>query len=588
MAKTVKNIDKPKTLDLYNSDREDFYKRMSTEQKAMFNSIKDNIFTFCESLSGTGKTTVTVNALLDLLAEGKISKIIYIQKPSERYLSQGFLPGDLTAKEQYLYIPFYDALHELGFFDSAIEEMENNGMIQCISDVALRGVNLKGVGIVLDECVDGKSRIATDDGNYKIDTLYNMYKNKVKLPKVLTINESNNELEYKNIIGVYCRGNKETIEIKASNKKFRCTVNHPFLTPNGWKLAGDLSVGDILVASNHNSNQMPIMLNKDQEQIIIGSYLGDGSITHQGINKYVCSLVQGEHQLDYLKWKSSILNCEHTIRSYPSGYSKNSTVFSSRVNTFISNLELKTNTGRKNLHIPQNIIDNIDVKAIAIWFMDDGSLSREQTSSTIWCCAFDLDSVERLCYKLNEFNIYPTISKSKGFNYLRLTKDSTEKLSELICRYVPKCMEYKIMDKHKTAEKYVWDSSSSDLGYTVVTKIIHDNKVIPVYDLEVEDNHNFCIVSHRVPTSKDTPGIFVHNCQNIDYHTLKLIFTRCNDDCHVIAIGDIKQKDNRGNNSDFVAFCSYLANKPFGKRVELTHNYRGAFSQAAEKFIFEG
>lgn len=151
MAKTIKNIDKPKTLDLYNSDREDFYKRMSEEQKVMFNSIKDNIFTFCESLSGTGKTTVTVNALLDLLAEGKISKIIYIQKPSERYLSQGFLPGDLTAKEQYLYTPFYDALHELGFFDSAIEEMENNGMIQCVSDVALRGVNLKNVGVAVDE-----------------------------------------------------------------------------------------------------------------------------------------------------------------------------------------------------------------------------------------------------------------------------------------------------------------------------------------------------------------------------------------------------------------------------------------------------
>ena len=50
MAKTVKNIDKPKTLDLYNPDREDFYKRMSTEQKVMFNSIKKNIFTFCESL----------------------------------------------------------------------------------------------------------------------------------------------------------------------------------------------------------------------------------------------------------------------------------------------------------------------------------------------------------------------------------------------------------------------------------------------------------------------------------------------------------------------------------------------------------
>ena len=151
MAKTVKNIDKPKTLDLYNSDREDFYKRMSTEQKAMFNSIKKNIFTFCESTAGSGKTTVSVNALLDLLAEGKIAKIIYIQKPSERYLSQGYYPGTISEKTQYLFTPFYDALNTLGFFDSAIQEMEDSGMIQCISDVALRGVNLKSAGVLVDE-----------------------------------------------------------------------------------------------------------------------------------------------------------------------------------------------------------------------------------------------------------------------------------------------------------------------------------------------------------------------------------------------------------------------------------------------------
>lgn len=151
MAKSIKNIKKNKELDFYNSDREDFYKKMSSEQKEMFNSIKNNIFTFCESLSGSGKTIISTNALIDLLAEGKISKVIYVQKPSERYLSQGFLPGTIDEKEQYLFTPFYDALHTLGFFDSSIREMEESGMIECISDVALRGVNLKSTGIILDE-----------------------------------------------------------------------------------------------------------------------------------------------------------------------------------------------------------------------------------------------------------------------------------------------------------------------------------------------------------------------------------------------------------------------------------------------------
>ena len=414
-----------------------------------------------------------------------------------------------------------------------------------------------------------------------------MYKNNVESPKVLTINETTKNLEYKDIISVSYKGEKPTIEIKASNKKIRCTTNHPFLTVDGWKQAGDLVVGDILVASNRNSNQMPFMLNKDQEQILIGSYLGDGSFTYQGINKYACKFVQGEKQLDYLKWKSSIFNCENTIRSQRSGYSKNSVVFNSRINTFVSKLGLKTSTGRKNIHIPQNIIDTMDARAISIWFMDDGSLSKEQNSSSIWCCAFDLDSIERLCNKLNEFGIYPVISTSKGFNYLRMDKSNTEKLSELICKYVPKCMEYKIIDKYKSVEKYIWDNNISNLGYTVVTKITHDNKIIPVYDLEIEDNHNFCIVSYRVHVSINTPGIFVHNCENMDYHTLKLIFTRCDDECHVCMIGDSKQKDNHRNNKDFIPYGDYLASFSFGNKITLTKNYRGKFSKTAEDFTLE-
>ena len=583
-----KIVKKQEDLELKNNkERDNVYNSFNNEQKSMFESIHKNIFTYCEAKAGTGKTLVTVAAMVNLLADNKISKIIYIQKPSERYLSQGYLPGTMDEKEQFLFTPLYDALTTLGLFDSKIQFMLDKGMLELKSDSALRGVNFKNAGIIIDECVDGKSRIDTESGNYKVYTLYNMYKNNRELPKVLTINETTKNLEYKDIISVSYKGEKPTIEIKASNKKIRCTTNHPFLTVDGWKQAGDLVVGDILVASNRNSNQMPFMLNKDQEQILIGSYLGDGSFTYQGINKYACKFVQGEKQLDYLKWKSSIFNCENTIRSQSSGYSKNSVVFSSRINTFVSKLGLKTNVGRKNIHIPQNIIDAIDARAISIWFMDDGSLSKKQNSSSIWCCAFDLDSIERLCDKLNEFGIYPVISTSKGFNYLRMDKSNTEKLSELICKYVPKCMEYKIIDKYKSVEKYVWDNNISNLGYTVVTKITYDNKIIPVYDLEIEDNHNFCIVSSRVPVSINTPGIFVHNCENIDYHTLKLIFTRCDDECHVCMIGDSKQKDNHRNNKDFIPYGDYLASFSFGNKITLTKNYRGKFSKTAEDFTLE-
>ena len=134
-----------------NKDRDRFYSIMSDEQIALFDSIHKNIFTFCEATSGSGKTICSVAAMLSLLERGEINKIVYIQKPSERYLSQGYLPGTMEEKSQFLFLPFYDAMHDLGFFDSAIEQGIEDGTISLITDCALRGVNLEKAGIILDE-----------------------------------------------------------------------------------------------------------------------------------------------------------------------------------------------------------------------------------------------------------------------------------------------------------------------------------------------------------------------------------------------------------------------------------------------------
>ena len=145
-------------------------------------------------------------------------------------------------------------------------------------------------------------------------------------------------------------------------------------------------------------------------------------------------------------------------------------------------------------------------------------------------------------------------------------------------------MEYKILEKHRNIEKYTWNNKTSELGFTVVTKITNDRKSVPVYDMEVKDNHNFCIVSRDHPVPIGWAGIFVHNCQNMRHETLKLIYTRCHDSCHICSIGDSKQKDNKGHNNDFILYGDYLASAPFGNKCYLTKNFRGKCSQYAENF----
>ena len=137
--------------DYQDKERNRFYKKMNDEQKELFHSIQDNIFTFCEAKSGTGKTTVSVASAIDLLYQGKVSKVIYIQTCSARFLDLGFLPGTLEEKTSNLYIALYDALTELGFGEKEIEEMTSNGQLITMTDNALRGCNLEDAAIILDE-----------------------------------------------------------------------------------------------------------------------------------------------------------------------------------------------------------------------------------------------------------------------------------------------------------------------------------------------------------------------------------------------------------------------------------------------------
>ena len=141
-----------KNFDLKNNkDRDRVYLRFTPEQKTMFHTIKEKTFTFCESCSGSGKTLTTIAALLDLLANNEIDKIVYIQKVSQRYLQNGFLPGDIEEKTKALWQPFYEAMLTLGYTWQTVDEMVYNGLIVLTTDSTLRGINIEKAGVCIDE-----------------------------------------------------------------------------------------------------------------------------------------------------------------------------------------------------------------------------------------------------------------------------------------------------------------------------------------------------------------------------------------------------------------------------------------------------
>ena len=85
-------------------------------------------------------------------------------------------------------------------------------------------------------------------------------------------------------------------------------------------------------------------------------------------------------------------------------------------------------------------------------------------------------------------------------------------------------MKYKIpKDYQYSVGLYKWDMSILNEGNICVTNIVKEGKIEEVFDIEVEDNHNFIITSGlttNIDKGKNAnDGIVVHNCQ--DFFTLQ-------------------------------------------------------------------
>lgn len=314
---------------------------------------------------------------------------------------------------------------------------------------------------VIDECFPYKTSILTSIGNINIGFLYHMKQKGQNLPMVKTFNETKKIFEFKKIINVFRKQNDNLIQLKCNNMKVKSTDNHRYLTQNGWKEAKNIKLNDYIICNydkNTISNVCPA-LNSDQYQIILGSFLGSGSIQY---------LKNGSCQLTttYSKWKADLFGIKKN---------KASCMFSTNPFYIFNKFPtIKT-------HVPQWILDELDERGLAIWFLDNGSTG-----------TFDKHSQKRIVLKLKSMNIecFSTLG------HIVISKKGTIELIKLISKFLP------------SQYSYTWNNKFLDYGYSKVTKITKNiknyNKQNYVFDMEIEDNHNY-IVSN---------GFVVHNCHN--------------------------------------------------------------------------
>ena len=378
------------------------------------------------------------------------------------------------------------------------------------------------IGIMFG-CFHYNARVILEDGStMKIGKIVN---NKMKV-KVLSYNPKTGIIEPKQIMDWHNNGNLKEDEafLQIVAEKFGgngrtnipCTPNHIIFKNKGYLEnekrflseeveAKDLDVGDeILIAQ-------PIYLNHDQLQVVYGSILGDGSLRKLKEGCTQLRIGHGFEQKEYAIWKKEIIS---NVVSYV-GDGKNKYSFDTIPMYELNRLNYKTKYGKnKFCHIPEEIINNLDILGLTIWYLDDGNFSgsykKYGNGKSNICCTKFINKVSMLKV-FHRLGLYPKLN-NVGFIF---DSENTEKFHSMICKFVPPSMEYKIHPKFRGGEKYIIEdfSEKENISYqSIPAKIIDiyekpETRTSRKFDLTIEDNSTYLIDGAIVHNSPETtPG----------------------------------------------------------------------------------
>lgn len=198
-------------------------------------------------------------------------------------------------------------------------------------------------------------------------------------------------------------------------------------------------------------------ITNELQQILIGSLLGDGSFVYGSGRCKNCFLSIGhsEKQLEYLRYKVGIISkYGFTNKIYKYSYSNtryksgNLTTYYYKTNlhpifTQIRNQSYDLNGIKR---INQEFVSDIDPLGLAIWYMDDGYVTKN--SCILSTCSFTQEEQRVLAdILLKKFNLHFNIGKHDNSMYLQ-AKDFPL-FVKIISPYIISCMQYKLIPYSK-------------------------------------------------------------------------------------------------------------------------------------------
>jgi len=180
-----------------------------------------------------------------------------------------------------------------------------------------------------------------------------------------------------------------------------------------------------------------------QNEIILGSLLGDGSLRKQGSRTNALFEVNHSFQYrDYVDWKWQYL--KEFVKTQPKSRKNNGNRIAYRFTTQslpqFTEYYYKFYSGGKKIISPDIILTSL---SLAVWFMDDGSKSRN--SFYLNTQQFDLEDQNLLMNILErDFGIKSSLNRDKQYYRIRIRTESSVKFKNLVEPYILSCFQYKI------------------------------------------------------------------------------------------------------------------------------------------------
>ncbi len=381
---------------------------------------------------------------------------------------------------------------------------------------------------IIDECLTGNALVQTDDGLMRLDDQALLNK------QVLSYNEYSQQWEYKKVLRWLERGIKPTLMIKTSKRSIQCTGNHLIRTTSGWIKASNIKAGTNILSP------VPVDVEKDwmfltsyfkkeedyKASCLIGSVTPTKKVTASGQGELTNMLLRQKNS-QKKNWDSFMEPCwEMPLSAIPINIADSQdllgrTVINSKIGWHIKSASYQSYAPIFGLPRTLDMATSPHLAApcaIPNSLMFLTSLNHKEVSKPyqwngfskllpkVWLGGIWMMDHFRLVQKAVQQFIYPQKDthwqKTKLFN-----------LGYNLLDIRPR--QASTSDKIKSTTTFVWDLKQVESGYLNYNNIASHQWLTSlekvesvthvgeekVYDIEVEDNHNFV-----------ANGLLVHNC----------------------------------------------------------------------------